>query len=74
MLLLCCEEESVVYLQLFEGMKAYKTTDGRVNLFRPTENMARMLSSATRSSLPVRLSQWFKSDKNYFYCLQIFNI
>ena len=30
---------------VFEGMKAYRTAAGRVQLFRPTENIARMARS-----------------------------
>lgn len=41
-----------VFFQLFEGMKAYRGEDGRLRLFRPDRNMARMLSTAKRSSLP----------------------
>ena len=40
-------------IQLFEGMKAFKTEDGKVTLFRPEMNMKRMNSSAERLSLPV---------------------
>lgn len=39
--------------QLFEGMKAYRGEDGRIRLFRPDRNMARMLNTAARSSLPT---------------------
>lgn len=39
-------------IQLFEGMKAYKTADGQICMFRPDKNMARMQNSAHRSSLP----------------------
>ncbi|EPB79008.1 branched-chain-amino-acid transaminase [Ancylostoma ceylanicum] len=38
--------------ELFEGMKAYRGEDGRIRLFRPELNMARMRRSAARSSLP----------------------
>jgi len=38
---------------LFEGLKAYRTEDGRVTLFRPDMNMARMNNSAKRIALPV---------------------
>ena len=41
------------YLQLFEGMKAYRGVDQKIRLFRPEKNMIRMRSSAERSSLPV---------------------
>lgn len=43
----------VPFAQLFEGMKAYRAEDGKVRLFRPDQNMERMLGSAKRSSLPV---------------------
>jgi branched-subunit amino acid aminotransferase/4-amino-4-deoxychorismate lyase len=36
----------------FEGMKAFAGEDGQVRLFRPELNMARLLRSATRLSLP----------------------
>lgn len=34
--------------EVFEGMKAYKTDDGRVLMFRPWDNIARLQSSAGR--------------------------
>lgn len=34
-------------------MKAYRGEDGRLRLFRPDQNMVRMLNSAKRSSLPT---------------------
>jgi len=41
------------YGQLFfEGLKAYKRTDGKIAMFRPMENMHRMNSSAHRMSMP----------------------
>jgi len=39
-------------IECFEGMKAYKDKEGRVRLFRPHENMARMNLSANRVQLP----------------------
>ncbi|GFF51770.1 branched-chain-amino-acid aminotransferase [Aspergillus udagawae] len=36
----------------FEGMKAYRGHDGKLRLFRPWHNTARMLASAARISLP----------------------
>eukprot|EP00298_Acanthocystis_sp_HF-20_P015663 c21219_g1_i1.p1 GENE.c21219_g1_i1~~c21219_g1_i1.p1 ORF type:complete len:399 (+),score=145.71 c21219_g1_i1:1862-3058(+) len=39
-------------LQGFEGMKAYKDKSGKVRLFRPELNMARMNRTASRLSLP----------------------
>jgi branched-chain amino acid aminotransferase len=34
-------------------MKAYKTADDRVLMFRPEENALRMVQSAERMSMPV---------------------
>lgn len=34
-------------------MKAYRTADGRVLLFRPDENAVRMISGADRLSMPA---------------------
>lgn len=39
--------------EIFEGLKAYKTADGTVQLFRPDENMKRMYRSAQRMCLPT---------------------
>ncbi|KAJ3543087.1 hypothetical protein NM208_g3752 [Fusarium decemcellulare] len=39
--------------QCFEGMKVFRGYDGRLRLFRPLYNCERMLSSATRISLPL---------------------
>ena len=38
--------------ECFEGMKAYRGHDGKLRLFRPERNCARMLRSATRIALP----------------------
>lgn len=38
--------------ELFEGLKAYRTEDGKVTMFRPDKNMERMNKSATRICLP----------------------
>lgn len=37
--------------EVFEGLKAYRTEDGRILLFRPWENMKRMTLSAARLSM-----------------------
>jgi branched-chain amino acid aminotransferase len=37
---------------IFEGMKAYKTTEGKAVLFRPKENWERMNHSAARMCMP----------------------
>lgn len=38
--------------EIFEGLKAYRTADGTVQLFRPTENIKRMNNSAARMCIP----------------------
>jgi branched-chain amino acid aminotransferase len=38
--------------EIFEGMKAYRTTDGGVTLFRPYENAKRFAKSAERMAMP----------------------
>lgn len=44
----------LLFIQLFEGMKAFHGVDGKARLFRPMENMKRLNSSAVTMSLPVR--------------------
>lgn len=45
---------SLHYAQtIFEGMKAYRRDDGRINLFRPWDNMRRFNNSARRMAMPV---------------------
>ncbi|TIB93689.1 branched-chain amino acid aminotransferase II [Wallemia mellicola] len=39
--------------QLFEGMKAYRDSEGNVRLFRPDMNMTRMNRTAERAALPT---------------------
>ena len=39
--------------EVFEGMKAYKTADGRALLFRPEKNMARLNRSNERLCIPL---------------------
>jgi branched-chain amino acid aminotransferase len=39
-------------MAIFEGLKAYRTTDGRVLLFRPMKNMERMNVSNDRLCIP----------------------
>ncbi|MGI6192378.1 MAG: branched-chain amino acid aminotransferase, partial [Christensenellales bacterium] len=39
--------------EVFEGMKAYKTEDGRTLLFRPRDNFERMNISAARLCMPT---------------------
>ena len=38
--------------EIFEGMKAYRATDGSIRLFRPMENIKRLNNSAERLCLP----------------------
>jgi len=38
--------------EIFEGLKAYKTSDGRALLFRPEENFRRMNKSCERMAIP----------------------
>ncbi len=38
--------------EIFEGLKAYRRKDGKVQLFRPIENIRRMNNSAERLCLP----------------------
>lgn len=38
--------------EIFEGLKAYRTADGKIQLFRPTENIARMNHSAEKLCIP----------------------
>lgn len=39
--------------EIFEGLKAYRTADGRICMFRPEENFKRMNNSAIRMGLPT---------------------
>jgi len=39
--------------ELFEGMKAYRGVDGKIRMFRPMHNMARMNLTASRACLPT---------------------
>lgn len=39
--------------EIFEGLKAYRTNDGSVQLFRPLENVRRLNRSAERLCLPT---------------------
>lgn len=38
--------------EVFEGMKAYKTADGKISLFRPDMNLKRLNASCERMSIP----------------------
>ncbi|KAJ7547370.1 hypothetical protein O6H91_08G082700 [Diphasiastrum complanatum] len=46
---------------LFEGLKAYRTFDGRIFLFRPKENAVRMLEGAARMSMDAPSEEMFLS-------------
>jgi len=58
---------------IFEGMKAYRTAEGQVNLFRPQANIARMNKSAHRMCMPAIPEELFldalvelvKLDRNW---------
>lgn len=52
--------------QCFEGLKAYRTKDGHVQLFRPNRNAARMLQSCQRLLMPE-----VPVDKFVDACLQV---
>ena len=39
--------------EIFEGLKAYRTAEGNVQMFRPMENIKRMNNSAERMCLPL---------------------
>ena len=39
--------------EIFEGLKAYRRTDGNINLFRPWENMKRFNNSARRMAMAI---------------------
>ena len=49
--------------EIFEGLKAYRRKDGKVQLFRPTENIKRMNTSAEGTSLYIRPFM-FGNDEN----------
>ena len=52
---LCFHPASTVFhygSEIFEGLKAYRRADGKVQLFRPIENVRRMNNSAERIGLP----------------------
>ncbi len=47
---------------VFEGLKAYETVDGRIVVFRPDLNAARLTSSAKRLEMPVYPEDRFVED------------
>jgi branched-chain amino acid aminotransferase len=44
---------------IFEGLKAYRRKDGKVQLFRPEQNARRMINSARRMCLPEFPEEYF---------------
>lgn len=58
---------------IFEGLKAYKNSDGQVSLFRPYENAHRLNKSATRLCMPnidpnftvMAISKLLEIDKDW---------
>ncbi len=52
---ICLDPAAVVFhysQTIFEGLKAYYGVDGRIRLFRPDQNMARLNHSARRMCMP----------------------
>ena len=45
--------------EIFEGLKAYRTAEGKIQLFRPIENARRMNNSALRMGLPTIDEEFF---------------
>lgn len=56
--------------ECFEGMKAYKTSEGQVRLFRPEKNMARLNKSSARIALPTFSSSAFIELMSKFVALE----
>ena len=46
-------------LELFEGLKAFRCADGKIRMFRPEENAARMQASAHKLCLPAPTTEMF---------------
>lgn len=49
---------------IFEGMKAYKTSSGEINLFRPLDNFKRLNISAVRMAMPEVPEEIFMGGLN----------
>lgn len=49
---------------IFEGMKAYKTSSGEINLFRPLDNFKRLNISAVRMAMPEVPEEVFMGGLN----------
>lgn len=45
--------------EIFEGLKAYKSGNGKVSLFRPEYNAGRFVESAQRMAMPEFPPDWF---------------
>mgnify|MGYP004612322801 FL=1 len=56
--------------EIFEGLKAYRRKDGKVQLFRPTENIKRMNNSAERLCLPQIPEEDFMQILDTFISLE----
>lgn len=56
--------------EVFEGLKAYKTPDGKVQLFRPEENIKRLNSSAERIRLPLLDEDFVLEALNKFVSIE----
>ena len=71
---LCLSPAATVFhygMEVFEGMKAYRAPDGRVQLFRPQDNISRLNNSAERVCLP-KVDEAFMLDalKQFIYLEQ----
>ncbi|MHA2239961.1 MAG: branched-chain amino acid aminotransferase, partial [Candidatus Hodarchaeales archaeon] len=44
---------------IFEGQKAYRTSEGKLNLFRPDKNVQRFKNSAKRMAMPEISSEFY---------------
>ena len=49
---------------IFEGMKAYKNSEGVITLFRPLDNLARLNRSAVRMCMPELPAEIFMEALN----------
>ena len=56
--------------EIFEGLKAYRRADGKVQLFRPIENIRRMNNSAERLCLPQMPEEDFMQALKEFVKLE----
>lgn len=65
---ICLEPSAMVFhyaQEIFEGLKAYRRADGRIQLFRPRDNIRRLNVSSERLSIPLvdedLLLEWLKA-------------